>query len=63
MLSPAKAVWGSFSCAGEYAGSFVRFIEEQENNQGIINSDRGAWESIVFEVTENESGAAVTNDS
>ena len=42
-------VWGVYGFGDEYAGCWLRLMERDSGN-GVINSDKGAQESIVYEV-------------
>lgn len=42
-------VWGIYGFGDEYSGSWLRLMERDAGN-GVINSDKGAEESIVYEV-------------
>jgi hypothetical protein len=47
-----EVVWGLFVFGQEYAGGFLRIIPKTENIKGIINTARGAYETVFFEVDE-----------
>ncbi len=44
------AVWGVYGFGDEYSGCWLRLMERDSGN-GVINSDKGAEESIVYEVS------------
>ncbi|MGD2091074.1 MAG: hypothetical protein PVH61_33170 [Candidatus Aminicenantes bacterium] len=45
------AIWGLFVFGSRYAGGFVRILPEK-HSRGVINTARGAVESIILEVEE-----------
>jgi hypothetical protein len=42
-------VWGIFSFGHNYGGAWVRMMPTMDNKEGVVNSARGAQESIVYE--------------
>lgn len=44
-------VWGVFGFGNEYGGCWLRLME-RDTGKGVINSDKGAQESIVYEVDD-----------
>jgi len=49
--SAHHAIWGLFTLGNRYAGGFVRILPAKHNT-GVINSSKGAEESIILEVEE-----------
>jgi hypothetical protein len=47
-----EVVWGLFVFGREYAGGFLRVIPKSENCGGVINTSRGAQETVIFVVDE-----------
>ena len=50
--APHHAVWGFFVFGSRYAGGWVRVIPVHGKGQGVINTSRGAEESVIFEIDE-----------
>jgi uncharacterized circularly permuted ATP-grasp superfamily protein len=49
---PHHAVWGFFVFGSRYAGGWVRVIPVYGKGAGVINTARGAEESVIFEIDE-----------
>lgn len=47
-----EVVWGLFVFGREYAGGFLRVIPKSETCKGVINTSRGAQETVIFVVEE-----------
>jgi hypothetical protein len=46
---PFNFIWGAFQFGNHYGGCWIRMMPDREDYDGVINSARGAQESIVFE--------------
>lgn len=44
-------VWGVFGFGGHYGGTWLRLMQK-DNGDGVINSAKGAMETIVYEIDE-----------
>ncbi|MGD2088415.1 MAG: hypothetical protein PVH61_19720 [Candidatus Aminicenantes bacterium] len=47
-----EVVWGLFVFGREYAGGFLRVIPKSKTYNGVINTSRGAQETVIFVVDE-----------
>jgi len=43
-------IWGIFAFGRHYGGSWIRMMPRNAGGDGVINSARGAQETIVYEV-------------
>ncbi len=58
-VEPVSFIWGIFGYRGEYGGSWIRLMNDEHNDSGVINSVTGAQETIVFEVSSTETASQI----
>lgn len=47
-----QTIWGLFVFGSQYAGGFLRLMPMNEKMSGVINSQRGAEKTVIFETSE-----------